>query len=361
MDQSIIKRISVNIKSKQYDIIIGSSILSMVFDESNILIKDKIALIISSNIYNLYKNSLLNLFYKYNNYDVFLMEDGENYKSYCYAEEFLNKLLEMGYTRKSLIIGIGGGVVGDFSGFISSVYMRGINLIHIPTTLLAMVDSSIGGKVAVNISKGKNIIGSFHHPEMVITDVSFIKTLPDRELKNGLTEIVKHSIIGENELLDLLLKNNFESLRDNEVLLKILFLSAKFKSSIVEKDEKEEGIRAILNFGHTVGHAIESNFEYMGISHGEAVSIGLRIEMEISRRLGWITNDEMSLFDEIFKRYHLPCNDYNISVKDVVDHLKYDKKNSNGRINFVLLKGIGKPVYNQQVDDNLLNDVLKSI
>ncbi len=177
--------VTAHTKNKIYDVLIGDSILSQINRMDKILSADRFALFVSARIMELYKDIIKKSFNGYNNFDIFKMNDGEKNKNYRYAEGFLNKMLKNGYTRKSAVIGIGGGVAGDFSGFIASVYMRGIPIIHIPTTLLAMVDSSIGGKAAVNLSLGKNIIGAFHQPQMVISDINFIKTLPEKELKNG--------------------------------------------------------------------------------------------------------------------------------------------------------------------------------
>jgi 3-dehydroquinate synthase len=353
--------VTAHTKNKIYDVLIGDNILSQINRMDKILSADRFALFVSTRIMQLYKDIIKKSFSGYNSFDIFTMNDGEKSKNYRYAEGFLNKMLKNGYTRKSAVIGIGGGVAGDFSGFIASVYMRGIPIIHIPTTLLAMVDSSIGGKTAVNLSLGKNIIGAFHQPQMVISDTNFIKTLPEKELKNGLSEVLKHALIGEKKLLDILNKNDLKSIRESDILQKIVYLSVLFKSRIVEKDEDEKGLRAILNFGHTAGHAIESMSGFKGITHGEAVAIGLKIEMEISRRIGWLDNEEVSAVNELISRYDLIYNTKNLNAEKIIEHMKYDKKNFGGKLKFVLLKGLNNPVYNQEVDYSLLIDALKSI
>ena len=352
------KIVTVKTDKKKYEVIIGNSILTRIGKADDLLSKERFALVISSRVHEIYRDYIINSFKKYRNYDIFLMKDGEENKNYQYAEEFLNGLLLKGYSRKSAIVGIGGGVVGDFAGFIAALYMRGIPVIHVPTTLLAMVDSSIGGKVAVNLSAGKNMVGAFYQPELVISDIGFLKSLPENELKNGLTEVLKHGVIGEGALLDTLLENSLETIRETGNLFKIIFLSAKFKSSIIGKDEKEGGLRAILNFGHTAGYAIESLMEYRGISHGEAVAIGMRIEMEISRRLGWLKDREIDKINGIMSKYGLIYNKYELNPDEIVKHMKFDKKNSGGRINFTLLKGMGNPVYNQGVDEILIKEII---
>ena len=356
-----VKKLTVNAGKKPYCILIGDGILSGENGLREIISSnDRIAVFTSSGIMKLHGNRIKEIFSENKNCDLFIMKDGEKNKNYGYAEDFLNDLLSKGHTRNSVIIGIGGGVVGDFSGFIASVYMRGISLIHIPTTLLAMVDSSIGGKVAVNISTGKNIIGAFHQPEMVISELDFIHTLPEIEFKNGITEVLKHSIIGEERLLTILLENDLNSLKKTNNIEDIVYLSVLFKGKVVQEDEKESGRRAILNFGHTVGHAIESFFEYKGITHGEAVAFGLLIESEISRRIGWLTDSEKEVISDLIKKYGLIYNKYKINSEDIIKHMKYDKKNIAGKINFVLLKGLNNPVYNQNIDIDLLKEIIRS-
>jgi 3-dehydroquinate synthase len=357
----IIKTILVTLKDKSYNILIGNGILSRIESLTDILSAERFAIIISSRVHELYHDFIGKSFKAYDNFKIKIMNDGEEYKNYKYAESFFDWLLENGYSRRSCIVAIGGGVVGDFAGFVASCYMRGIPIVHIPTTLLAMVDSSIGGKVAVNISVGKNIVGAFYQPEMILSDVSFLRTLPEKELKNGITETVKHALIGEGELLNLLLNNDLESIKECDVIEQVIYLSAKFKSSIVQQDEREDGLRAILNFGHTVGHAIESLLEYRNVSHGEAVAMGLKIEMVISKELGLLGREDILLFDDILKRYDLLYNNYRLSGDDLLNHMRYDKKNVNGNINFVLLKGLGNPVYNRRIDEGIIREALSTL
>ncbi len=352
------KIITVKAEKNKYSVIIGESVLDRIKKAGNLSSKERVGLIISSRVYDIYREHIIDSFKDCPFYDIFPMKDGEENKNYQYAEEFLSALLAKGYTRKSAIVGIGGGVVGDFAGFVAALYMRGIPVIHVPTTLLAMVDSSIGGKVAVNLSAGKNIAGAFYQPELVVSDIGFIKSLPGNELKNGLTEVLKHGLIGEKETLQILLANSLETIREAANLFKIIFLSARFKSSIIGKDEKETGLRAILNFGHTAGHAIESLMEYKGISHGEAVAAGMKIEIEISRRLGWLKDRDIEKIDGIIAKYGLISDKYDLNPDEIIRHMKFDKKNSGGRINFTLLKGIGKPVYNQPVDEVMLKEII---
>lgn len=351
----------VNTQHSTYDVVIGESVLSEISRIDDLLLRERFAVIVSARVNELYEEYIRDVFKRYNNYDVFLMKDGEENKNYLYAGEFLNEFLKKGYTRKSAVIGIGGGVVGDFAGFLAALYMRGIPVIHVPTTLLAMVDSSIGGKVAVNITAGKNIVGAFYQPGLVISDINFTRTLPENELKNGLTEVLKHGVIGENTLLEIMDENNLDTIKRLDNILDIVHLSAEFKSAVVEQDEKEGGLRAILNFGHTAGHAIESLMEYRGISHGEAVAIGMKIEMEISRRMGWLSNAETGKINEIINRYGLIHNNYELNAEDILKHMKYDKKNTGNKIKFALLNGLGNPVFDQSVNEDLLKEIIQNI
>lgn len=356
-----INSIIVKAGRESYPITIGNGILHSISVLDELGSFDVITVVVSSLVYEIQETYINEFLSKLPAYELMLMADGEENKNYRYAEMFLEKMLDIGMTRNSLVIGIGGGVVGDFAGFCASVYMRGIKVIHIPTTLLAMVDSSIGGKVAVNLSSGKNIIGTFHQPSMVISDTSFLTTLVDDEFKNGLTEVLKHGLIGDRATVRILENNDFETIRNDSILTELIYLSASFKAAIVEDDEKEKGKRAILNFGHTIGHAIESYMEYKDISHGEAVAMGIKVKAEISRRLGLLSNDEVLRIGSLLKKYNLFREDVSLEIEKVIEHIKYDKKNREGKTNFVLIKGIGNPLFNQQIDDNLLFTVMSEI
>ena len=341
-----------------YDILIGSSILPSVLEDESFSSYNSIVIIVSSRVNELHGEYLTESTQRLDHCEILLMDDGEENKNYKHAEGYLNKFIKNGMNRRSAVIGIGGGVVGDFAGFLSAIYMRGISIIHVPTTLLAMVDSSIGGKVAVNLAVGKNIAGVFHQPGRVISDVKFLKTLPDQELKNGLTESMKHGLIGDTASLELLEENDLESIKHEDVISKLISLSASFKSKIVEKDEKEGGLRAILNYGHTVGHAIESLTEYKGVSHGDAVAAGIKVKVEISRRLGFLSDAEAKRVLAVMDRYGLVRDNISLDIDKVMSHMNYDKKNFDNKVNFVLLKGIGNPSINQQIDEDILRDVL---
>lgn len=315
---------------------------------------DRTAALVSSRVYRLHRERIHRALASIGDPAIIEFEDGEENKSYGNAGNFLERLLKERLTRSSIIVAIGGGVTGDFAGFLASVYMRGIPFIQVPTTLLAMVDASVGGKVAVNLSAGKNMVGSFHQPSAVIADTDFLETLPEREYINGMAEVVKHSLIGDEETLNLL-----EHGPGAEDLASLVLASVAFKASVVEKDEKEGGHRKILNFGHTVGHAIESSLGYRGVLHGEAVAVGMWVKLGICRDLGAISEDEYRRAIALIRRYRLLNRELRFDPREVIRHMAYDKKNEFNRVRFVLLEGLGKPVIDAPLEEARLQKYLE--
>ena len=334
-------------------IIVGSGVMDSLPD-LELPHYDMMAAIVSSRVYKLHRERIDRVLGSMKNCRLFEMEDGEEKKSFSNAERYLERMLKEGLTRSSMVISIGGGVTGDFAGFLASVYMRGIPFIQVPTTLLAMVDASVGGKVAVNLWAGKNIIGSFHQPVAVVSDTVFIETLPERELINGLAEVVKHGLIGDLATLSLLERNSLQTLRTPGTLASIVAASAGFKASVVEKDEKEKGQRKILNFGHTIGHAIESSLGYRGFLHGEAVAAGMYIKLGIMRDASMISAGEFDRAVSLFNRSLLLRRDIGFDPEEVIRHMAYDKKNEFGETRFVLLEGIGSPVIDRTLGTEIV-------
>ncbi|MBI5078596.1 3-dehydroquinate synthase, partial [Candidatus Saganbacteria bacterium] len=262
---------------------------------------------------------------------------GERYKSLATAEKLYDRLLRRGAHRDSLIIALGGGVVGDMAGFVAATYMRGINYIQVPTTLLAQVDAALGGKTAVNHPQCKNLIGSFYQPKMVFCDVKTLATLPPREVRTGLAEVVKYGVIANAELFKLLERNT-------DHLTTIVAESVKIKARVVAKDERETGLRMILNFGHTVGHAIESLTRYQIYNHGEAVAVGMVAASLIACRLKMMGEGEAERIMSLLEKLGLPTAIKKLSAARIVQLLALDKNARGGKVLFVLPEKIGKVV-----------------
>lgn len=356
------QRISASAGNASYEILIGSSILPEALRREELGRHESIAVIVSSRVYQKHRGYIdESLGTMGERCHLVMFDDREENKSYALGGQFLERFLEMKLNRRSAVIGIGGGVTGDFAGYCAGVYMRGIPVAHVPTTLLAMVDSSIGGKAAVNLSLGKNIAGVFRQPVLVVSDMRFLKTLPDEEFRNGLAEVLKHACIGEKSTLAILEKNDFDSIKREDRLAELIALSAAFKAGVVERDELESDMRAILNFGHTIGHALESFSGYRGISHGEAVAAGIRVKAEVSRRMGLLSGAEAGRINAVIDAYGLMRKKWDIDIDRVIDHMAYDKKNFGGSLNFVLLKGVGKPNINQHIPPDLLLQVMKEL
>ena len=290
---------------------------------------------------------------------------GDMSKNISKLEYILEESLSFKIDRSSLIIAFGGGVIGDIAGFAASILLRGIDFIQIPTTLLAQVDSSVGGKTGINSSKSKNLIGSFHQPIAVIADIDILKTLPKREFLAGLVEVIKYGLIYdlnffqtlENYYKDIL---NYDQLKLNEIISK----SCQIKSLIIQNDEKENDKRALLNLGHTFGHAIESFGKYDGtIIHGEAVSIGICLAFKLSSKMGYCPQIETERVVSFFKKLNLPTSlqevkDLPITTSNMINKFKYDKKNKNNQLTFILNEKIGKSFIKNNMDENILTNFL---
>ncbi|MFH1256548.1 MAG: 3-dehydroquinate synthase [Candidatus Diapherotrites archaeon] len=291
---------------------------------------------------------------------------GEKHKTLVTVEKLQEKMLAKGFDRKDCIIALGGGVTGDLAGFCAATFMRGIPFVQVPTTLLAMVDSSIGGKTGVDIKGGKNFSGAFYQPKKVFIDVSLLKNLPEKELRNGLSEVVKHAIIADERLFSFLESNVKNILkRDEAVLEKIIAKNCAIKAEVVEKDEKEENLRRILNFGHTIGHAIESATGFKKFSHGEAVAIGLHAEALVAEMvscLSWVSGLRIRV---LLEEFGLNTTLHKgISAKKILAEMKHDKKAIGGKVKFVLPQKIGKMIsfkgdYGVEVSDKCVLEALR--
>jgi 3-dehydroquinate synthase len=280
-----------------------------------------------------------------------IVEDGEQAKSWPTLERILDSLLAARCGRDSLVVALGGGVIGDLAGFAAAVYQRGVAFLQVPTTLLAQVDSSVGGKTAINHARGKNMIGAFHQPRAVISDVATLDTLPDRELRSGLAEVIKHALALDAGFVDWL-EGNMEKLlaRECEALVHVVKRCCELKARIVAADERESGVRALLNFGHTFGHAIEASTGYGAWLHGEAIAAGMVMAGELSRSLGLISGPDLRRVRELVKRAGLPMTGPALAPEKLMELMSVDKKAARGNVRFVLLEAIGRAALRADVD-----------
>ena len=272
-----------------------------------------------------------------------VLPDGESYKDWKNLQLIFDDLLKFGADRQTMLLALGGGVIGDMTGFTAASFMRGIRFIQVPTTLLAQVDSSVGGKTGINHPLGKNMIGAFHQPAAVIADLNTLKTLPPRELSAGLAEVVKHGAIADAQFLDWIEANASALLACNtEAMEHAVLRSCEIKSAVVSADEREGGIRATLNFGHTFGHAIEAGMGYGEWLHGEAVGCGMVLGAELSRRLNFISETDVQRLTKIIQALNLPITPPKFGAQRYMELMQVDKKTEGGQIRYVVLEKIGK-------------------
>ena len=361
-------KIIIKTKSKNYPIIIGENILDKTGNLINAKIPDcrKIALIIDSKVPKKIlvrvKNSIKhfdNLYIKLNT--------SEKIKNFKIVSELINKLLKKNFHRNDCLIAMGGGVLGDIAGLTASLVKRGIKFVNIPTTLLSQVDSSVGGKTGVNSGYGKNLIGSFYQPEMVISDTSTLNSLQKREVTCGYAEILKHALILDKKLFFWLQKNGRKilNLNNKKVIQKAVYQSCKIKAKIVEKDEKEKDLRMILNFGHTFGHAFEATTNFSNkINHGESVLLGMLCAAEFAFKNKILKNKDLNLIKEHYSTLNLPnkLNDYftKKDVKNIIQFMKSDKKNYDSKIKLILISKIGQSLKSRTFNDSVLRNYLNS-
>lgn len=288
-----------------------------------------------------------------------ILPDGEKYKNIEHLNLIFDALLEAGFNRDCTVLALGGGVIGDMAGFASACFQRGVYFIQVPTTLLSQVDSSVGGKTGINHPLGKNMIGAFQQPQVVLADMSQLATLPDRELSAGLAEVIKYALLGDEEFL-VWLEANMKGLiaRDEQLLAEAVYRSCAHKARIVANDEKEQGERALLNLGHTFGHAIESYLGYGEWLHGEAVATGMVMAADLSHRMGWISLEDLERTKKIISRAQLPIVCPKIPLDDFLAYMAHDKKVLNGQLRLVLLHQLGKAVITRDFDIELMQQAI---
>jgi 3-dehydroquinate synthase len=341
------KKIHINLEKAvdlSYDITIGNGIFADTINSYlNNLSPSKIAVVTDSNIDNIYGDFLNDIFKEFSCVKA-VFPAGEENKKMDTIMSLFSQLAQANLDRKSLMIAFGGGVTGDMAGFLASIYMRGIPFIQVPTSLLAMVDSSVGGKTGVDTPEGKNLAGAFYQPQSAIIDVGFLTTLPEIEFINGLAEIIKHSFIKSRDYFGFLSSNKDKILRkDEEILIQVIEKSCGIKARVVELDEKEAGLRQILNFGHTIGHAIENASDYK-IPHGFSVALGMVAEAYIAVEKAGLKKSIFDIIVDTLKKFELLRflpDIKSINKEKIRSSLFMDKKNKSGKINIVLLEDIG--------------------
>lgn len=347
-----------------YEIQIGRDLLeTAVFSLMSSNWASKYAVITDSTVAKLHGRRFMDVLRK-TGASVELMEirPGENSKSLDTALEIIRRLVLLRADRETCLIALGGGVVGDLTGFVASIYMRGISYVQVPTTLLAQVDSSVGGKTALDLPEGKNLVGTFWQPRAVFMELSFLDTLPEQQMREGLAEVVKYGLIEDQGLISVLeSKPNLHLTRDADSMEEIVYRCALIKKKFVEMDERDQGVRRILNFGHTIGHALEAVSSYK-IPHGEAVSMGMVAEARISFKLGHLPKIQMERIEAILTSQALPTRiPDRVSVEGILNHMERDKKRMGGSIPIVLLKRVGLPFLERQVPESCIRETIAEL
>lgn len=354
------REIIVELGERSYPIFIGSGLLN---EQRYFLpwIKGKQVMVVTNTtIDQLYKERLNELLSVHAKVNKVVLPDGENYKNLDTLNLIFDALLENRHNRTTTLLALGGGVVGDMCGFAAACYQRGVDFIQVPTTLLSQVDSSVGGKTGVNHHLGKNMIGAFHQPNCVVIDTDVLQTLPQRELAAGLAEVIKYGLIADQEFFEWL-ETNIDKLvkKDEEALAYAIEQSCRTKAQVVAGDEREGGVRAILNLGHTFGHAIEAHLGYGTWLHGEAVGAGMVMACEMSYRLGWLDLAWFERAKKLIAAAGLPITPPdNMSAEDFLRYMSVDKKVLDGSLRLVLLKGCGKAIVTNEFDPQCLHETL---
>jgi 3-dehydroquinate synthase len=337
-------KVRLKLKSRGYDIFIGPGLLDRAGAMVKKVVAGKSAMIVSNKkVFSLHGGRLKKSLSKYFSTSVCLLPDGEQFKNIDTLKKIYSGAALSRLDRGSCIVALGGGVIGDMAGFAAATYMRGIKVAQVPTTLLAMTDSSIGGKTGVDTPGGKNMVGAFHQPSMVIMDTSTLKTLEESEFKNGLAEVIKHGVIMDPVLFEFIKANRENILsRDPGTIQELVARSAGDKAKIVSRDEKEtKGIREILNYGHTIGHAIEAEGSYRAYRHGECVILGMVASARIAYDMGICSKDTLLEQIKVFNSFNLIKPLKNLRTGNILKRLLSDKKVKNGKIRFILTKEIG--------------------
>lgn len=355
------KKLQVELGKRSYPIYIGSGLLGRTELLVQHIKSKQVVVVTNETIAPLYLDKVVENLKGYV-VETVVLPDGEQYKSLDFVTRIFDKLLACKFSRNATLIALGGGVIGDMGGFAAACYQRGIPFLQIPTTLLAQVDSSVGGKTGVNHPLGKNMIGAFYQPQCVIADADVLDTLDDRQLAAGLAEVIKYGLIRDAEFFQWL-ETNIDALlgRDKQALAYAIERSCINKAQIVAEDETESGVRATLNLGHTFGHAIETGSGYGAYLHGEAVAIGTCQAADLSRRKGWLNDDDVARIIALFKKANLPVEPpAELGSERFLELMAVDKKNVDGQIRLILLEKIGIATLPTDVAKELLETTLKT-
>jgi 3-dehydroquinate synthase len=357
---SSIQTVAIDLGDRSYDILIGRGLIGSSEHFQRLGFKGNALIVTNETVAPLYAHALRQtLEAVHRRVDMVVLPDGEAFKQWDTLNMIFGALLERACDRKTVLYALGGGVVGDMTGFAAACYMRGVEYVQVPTTLLAQVDSSVGGKTAINHPMGKNMIGAFHQPRLVVADLATLDTLPQRELSAGLAEVIKYGPIADAAFLDWV-EANVDALmrRDEGALAYAVRRSCELKAQVVGKDERESGLRAILNFGHTFGHAIEAGMGYGTWLHGEAVGTGMLMASDLSLRLGLIDSTLAGRIERVVAKAGLPLQGPDLPATRYLDLMRVDKKAEAGEIRFVLLDGPGNAVM-RTAPDALVAEVIE--
>lgn len=348
-------KIDIELGERSYPIHIGPNLISQSHLYSSAIAGKNVLIVSNETVAPLYLEKVQSALSGFNVNSI-ILPDGEVYKTLATLETIYDKLLELRYDRTCTLIALGGGVIGDMCGYAAASYQRGVNFIQIPTTLLSQVDSSVGGKTGVNHPLGKNMIGAFHQPKAVIADIHSLNTLDDRQLKSGISEIIKYGFLIDSPFYDWLCLNMQALLdRDEATLSYAVQRSCQIKADVVAQDEHEKGLRALLNLGHTFGHAIETGMGYGNWLHGEAVATGMCMAADLSERLGWLSTDDKINCISLIELAGLPTQSpRDLSTQQFIDLMAQDKKVRDHTLNLILFKGIGETVMTSDFSEDML-------
>ena len=350
----------IDLKDNAYEVIVSKGILNDCGNYiSNLEIGNKCAIISDSNVAPLYASKVSESLANNNiKSELIVVDAGEISKSLESVEKICRTMIKTGHDRHVFVIALGGGVIGDLAGLVASVFYRGVPFIQIPTTIVSQVDSAVGGKTGVNTPEGKNLIGSFYHPKIVITDTLTLSSLPEREFNEGFAEVIKHAAIRDKSMFE-----DIMSVEGYENLDELILRNVEIKARIVEQDEKElSGLRAHLNYGHTIGHAIETAGGYGKFLHGEAISLGLIAANKISSQKSNLLDSENEIIIKALKKFNLPTQlDDSVSTQSLIDIMKSDKKFKNGKIRFVILNKLGEAELSEDVSEDDISLAIEAL